>query len=66
MPAEQHFFATFHGKSACDWVGGTLQRLAAKASLQQPYNDQIMTPHQLYEWAQSSIHNLNFVFVTEK
>jgi hypothetical protein len=24
-----------------------------------------MTPHQLYEWAQSSIHNLNFDFVTE-
>jgi hypothetical protein len=28
-------------------------------------NDHIMTPHQLYEWAQSSIHNLNFDFVTE-
>jgi hypothetical protein len=24
-----------------------------------------MTPYQLYEWAQSSIHNLNFDFVTE-
>jgi hypothetical protein len=24
-----------------------------------------MSPHQLYEWAQSSIHNLNFDFVTE-
>jgi hypothetical protein len=24
-----------------------------------------MTPHQLYEWAQSSIHNLNFDSVTE-
>jgi hypothetical protein len=24
-----------------------------------------MTPHQLYEWAQSSIHNPNFDFVTE-
>jgi hypothetical protein len=24
-----------------------------------------MTPHQPYEWAQSSIHNLNFDFVTE-
>jgi hypothetical protein len=43
----------------------TLKRLAAKASLQQPYDDQIMTPHQLYEWAQSSIHKLNFDFVTE-
>jgi hypothetical protein len=24
-----------------------------------------MTPHQLYEWAKSSMHNLNFYFVTE-
>jgi glycogen synthase len=24
-----------------------------------------MTPHPLYVWAQSSIHNLNFDFVTE-
>jgi hypothetical protein len=52
-------------ESACYGVGGTLKRLAAKASLQRPYNDQIMTPHQLYEWAQSSILNLNFYFVTE-
>jgi hypothetical protein len=39
VPAEWHFFATSHGKSACDGVGGTLKRLTAKASLQQPYND---------------------------
>jgi hypothetical protein len=63
--AEWHFFATSHGKSACDGVGGTLKMLAAKASLQRPYNEQIMTYHQLYEWAQSSIYNLNFDFVTE-
>jgi hypothetical protein len=56
---------TSHGKSDCDGVGGILKRLAAKANLQWPYNDQIMTPHQLYEWAQSSIHNLNLDFVTE-
>jgi hypothetical protein len=34
VPAESHFFATSRGKSACDGVGGTLNRLAAKASLQ--------------------------------
>jgi hypothetical protein len=65
LAAEWHFFATSNGKSTCDGVGGTLKRLAAKASLHRPYNDQIMTPYQLYEWAQSSIHNLNFDFVTE-
>jgi hypothetical protein len=34
VPAEWHFFATSHGKSACDGVVGTLKRLAAKVSLQ--------------------------------
>jgi hypothetical protein len=48
MPAEWHFFVTPHGKSSCDRVGDILKRLAAKASLQRPYNNQIMTPHQLY------------------
>jgi hypothetical protein len=52
-------------KSACHGVGDTLKRLAANASFQQAYNDQIMTFHQLYEWAQSNIHNLIFDFVTE-
>jgi hypothetical protein len=62
VPAEWHFFATSH---ACDGIVGTLKKFAAKASLQQPYNDKIMTPYQLYEWAQSSIHNFNFDFVIE-
>jgi hypothetical protein len=65
VPAEWHFLVTSHAKSTCDWVCGTLKMLAAKASLQRPYNNQIMTPHQLYEWVQSIIHNLNFDFVIE-
>jgi hypothetical protein len=32
VPAERHIFTTSHGKSACDGVGGTLRRLAAKVS----------------------------------
>ena len=37
VPAEWHFSATSHGKGACDGVGGTVKRLAARASLQRPY-----------------------------
>jgi hypothetical protein len=29
VPADWHFFATSHGKNACDGIGGTLKRLAA-------------------------------------
>jgi hypothetical protein len=65
VPAELHFFIASHVKSAYDVVGGTLKMFAAEASLQQPYNDQIMTSHQLYHWTQSNIYNLNFDFVTE-
>ena len=30
---------------------------AARASLQRPYNDQLMTPHQLFDWACSNIRS---------
>ena len=40
ISAEWHFSATSHGKGACDGLGGTVKRLAARASLQRPYSDQ--------------------------
>ncbi len=49
IPAEWHFFATSYGKIACDSIGGTVKRLAAKTSLQRPYNEQITTPRQLFD-----------------
>ena len=33
LDAEWNFFATSHGKTACDGIGGTVKRLAARASL---------------------------------
>jgi len=47
------FFATSHGKGPCAGVGGTVKRFAARASLQRPYSDQIMTPHQLFLFAKA-------------
>ena len=64
MSAEWHFFATSHGKGACDGVGGTVKRLAARASLQRPYRDQISTPRQLYEFGCAEIQTVNFHFAT--
>ena len=43
MPAEWHFFATSHGKGPCDGIGGTVKRLATRASLQRPNEDLILT-----------------------
>lgn len=39
-----------------------MKRLAAKASLQRPYTEQIMTPIQLYEWAKDNIPGINFCY----
>ena len=62
MPAERHFLATSHGKGACDGIGGTVKRLAARASLQRPYDQQIITPYQLYEWAAENIKAAYFKY----
>ena len=62
IQAEWHFSATSHGKGASDGVGGTVKRLAARASLQRPYEQQIMTPLQLFEWASESIPGIVFQY----
>ncbi|CAJ1061238.1 uncharacterized protein LOC119727986 [Xyrichtys novacula] len=64
IPAEWHFFATSHGKGPSDGLGGTIKRLAARASLQRPYENQITTPQQLFEFAQSELKNINCQFVS--
>ena len=64
VPAEWHFSATSHGKGACDGIGGTVKRLAARASLQRPYGQQIMTPRQLFQWASENIPATSFNFCT--
>lgn len=51
VSAEWHFFASAHGKGPCDGVGGTLKRLAARASMQLPLDQQILTPRDLHQWA---------------
>lgn len=66
IEAQWDFFATSHGKGACDGVGGTVKRLAARASLQRPYDAQIMTPRQLYQWAKENIKTINFGFTTQQ
>ena len=65
VAAEWHFSATSHGKGACDGVGGTVKRLAARSSLQHPYDQQIMTPRQLFEWAVDNIPAVTFQYLTE-
>ena len=39
-----------------------MKRLAAQASLQRPQNDQILTPADLYQWAQQNVRNINVAY----
>ena len=63
MKTECHFFATSHGKNAYDGVEGTIKRLAACASLQWAIHNQILNPHQLYDFAKSKISGITCFFV---
>lgn len=51
IEAEWIFFATSHGKEACDGIGGCVKRQAYRASLQ---GIQITDTNKLFEWAQES------------
>ena len=59
-----NFFATAHGKEACDGIGGTVKRLAHRASLQRREHSQITTPKGLFEWAVGRFENISFAFST--
>ena len=54
VEAEWHFFASCHGKGACDGIGGNVKRAAYRTSLQRPVDSQITTPFLLFEWAKES------------
>ena len=64
LDAECNFLATSHGKNACDSVGGTVKRLAARASLQRAKEKQILTQRQLYESASEEISGITSFYVS--
>lgn len=64
LAAECNFFATSHGKSACDGIGGTVKRLVAKASLQRPYNDPNLTYEAILDFCIKNIPGIKFFSVT--
>ena len=55
LDCEWNFFATAHGKSPCDGIGGTVKRLVAKASLQRPVDGQILRPREMFTICQESL-----------
>ena len=61
-----NFFATSHGKSPCDGLGGTTKCLTAKASLQRPVGNQILTANEMYQFCKDSITGIKFMQITSQ
>ena len=51
VSGEWNFCDTSHGKSACDVLGGTVNRLTALESLKCPYKNQILSVKQILIFA---------------
>lgn len=65
LDAEWNFFATSHGKSPCDGIGGTVKRLVGRASLQATTVGHILTASQMYDWCSENIPGIKFFYVSE-
>lgn len=55
ISCEWHFFATSHGKNACDGIGAVIKRSTAKASLQRTFANQILTVDDMYTFCTESL-----------
>ena len=60
IEAEWIFFATSHGKSPCDGIGGAVKRHAAKRSLQRPLNNQILDYRVVLKVCQEEMKSIIF------
>ena len=58
------FFATSHGKSAFDGIGGTVKRLATNASLMATEKNHILMPLDLLHWTSKNICNNDFIYIS--
>ena len=59
-------FATSHGKSPCDGIGGTVKRLMARASLQKPYSDQILDVSSMLAFCKTNIPGIYFCYISKE
>ena len=63
LDATWSFFATSHGKSPCDGVGGTVKRKIARCSLQRPINDQILTFPAVEKFCAEHLKSIHFISI---
>ena len=66
VSADWNFFATSHGKSPCDGIGGTVKREAARASLQATVTSYILTPADLFSRAEKNISGVKLIWISQE
>lgn len=66
LDAEWHFFATSHGKSPCDGVGGTVKRCVRRASLQRTVQNQILTALDVFNYCKNAIPGIQFFYIPQE
>ena len=65
VQCEWHFFATAHGKNACDGIGGIVKRSVSHASLQRPISGQILTPTAFFDYCVNHLSGkMSFFYVS--
>ncbi|KAE8740460.1 hypothetical protein FOCC_FOCC014027 [Frankliniella occidentalis] len=65
LNASFSFFATSHGKSPCDGIGGTVKREATIASLQRPFDKQIIGAEKLFQFWKGRDSKIHFEFLSK-
>ena len=63
VAGERHFYATGHGKGACDGVGGTLKRIARRSCLQSGIKNEILTAQKTLWVGSRKFEKLERLFV---
>ena len=66
IDCQWNFFATSHGKSPCDGIGGTIKRLTARASLQRPLREQILSVEQMFEFCKYNLEGIQPIHLSKE
>ena len=66
LNASWNFFATSHGKSPCDGVGGMIKRKLTRSSLMRPVQDQILTIEAVHDFCRMEIEGVIFFLISKE
>ena len=64
--ASWSFFATSHGKSPCNGIGGMIKRKVTQASLKHPTQNQILSTEAVYAYCKKEIESVNFFMISKE